>query len=78
MDWYDPTSTNTKSGGAVYKGMFTAAPAPNTIPEAYRNEMRKATVTIYWTNYLKGTNMVVRSRQVETFVARYGIQNYVY
>jgi len=40
--------------------------------------MRAITVTIYWTNYLRSTNAMVRTRQMQTFVARNGMQNYVY
>ena len=42
--------------------------------------MRAITVTLYWTNYSKKPNQtqVVRSRQMQTYVARYGMQNYLY
>jgi len=41
--------------------------------------MRTATVTIYWTNYPAGTNTpIVHSRQFQTYVARYGMQNYIF
>jgi uncharacterized protein (TIGR02598 family) len=80
-DWYDPTRTNTQSAGVTYRGFFTNSVAPSSIPAAYRDSMRTATVTVYWTNYPSGggTNSpVVHSRQFQTLVARYGMQNYVY
>jgi type II secretory pathway pseudopilin PulG len=78
-DWYDPTRTNTQSAGVIYQGFFSNSAAPDTIPTAYRDKMRTATVTVFWTNYPAGTNSaVVHSRQFQTYVARYGMQNYVY
>ena len=78
-DWYDPTGTNTQSGGVTYQGFFSNSAAPSSIPAAYRDNMRAATVTLYWTNYPSGTNgPVVHSRQFQTYVARYGMQNYVF
>jgi type II secretory pathway pseudopilin PulG len=78
-DFYDPTRTNTQSGGVTYSGFFSNSAAPTTIPAAYRDSMRTATVTVYWTNYPTGSsNAVVHSRQYQTFVARYGMQNYVF
>ena len=76
-DWYDPSRTNTQSGGVMYQGSFSATNAPTTLPAAYRDKMLTATVTVYWTNNLNGTS-VVHSRQMQTYVARYGMQNYVY
>ena len=79
-DYYDPTRTNTLSGGATYTGFFSNSAAPNTIPSAYRDNMRTTTVTVFWTNYLAGASNspVVHSRQYQTYVARYGMQNYIY
>jgi len=78
-DWYDPSRTNTQSGGVTYTGFFSNSAAPSSIPAEYRDNMRTATVTIYWTNYPSGsTNPIVHSRQFQTYVARYGMQNYVF
>ena len=80
-DFYDPTRTNTQSAGVTYSGFFSNSAAPTSIPAAYRDSMRTATVTVYWTNYISGAgtnNTVVHSRQFQTYVARYGMQNYVY
>ena len=51
-----------------------------SVPNDYKDNMRALTVTIYWTNYLQkpNTNVIVRSRQMQTYVARFGMQNYVY
>jgi len=76
-DWYDPTRTNSQSGGVMYKGFYSTSNAPSSVPVAYRDKMRTATVTIYWTNYTKANTPVVQSRQMQTYVARYGMQNYI-
>jgi len=76
-DWYDPTRTNTQSGGVMYQGFFSIANSPSSLPAAYRDQMRFATVTVYWTNYYNTNTPVVHSRQMQTCVARYGMQNYV-
>jgi hypothetical protein len=43
----------------------------------YTNNMRGLTITVFWTNRIGKAN-VTFSRQLETYIARYGIQNYVY
>jgi type II secretory pathway pseudopilin PulG len=77
-DYYDPTGTTTTEG-TVYQGIYSASAAPTTLPADYRNNMRLVTVTLYWTNYLGGSKGIkVQSRQMQTYVARYGMQSYVY
>src|ERR1051326_816310 len=76
-DWYDPSRTNTQSGGVKYQGFFSITNSPSGLPAGYRNQMRLATVTIYWTNFYNGTTPTVHTRKMQTYVARYGIQNYV-
>jgi type II secretory pathway pseudopilin PulG len=77
-DWFDPTRTNTQSGGTPYTGFYSTGPGPSSIPAAYRDKMRTATVTIYWTNNPGTNRQLVHSRQMQTYVARYGMQNYLY
>lgn len=71
---YDPMAKN----GTLYSG--TIATNLPSITTAYRTNMRLVTVTVYWTNYSKKPNQtqIVRSRQMQTFVARYGMQPYLY
>jgi len=76
-DWYDPTRTNTQSGGVMYQGYFSVTNVPSSIPAAYSDKMQAVTVTIYWTNYLNTNTPIVHSRQMQTYIARYGMQNYV-
>jgi len=78
-DWYNPNGTNTQSTGALYRGLVSAD-SPAGVPGAYKNNMRTITVTLFWTNYPHGqaNSQIVRSRRMQTYVARYGMQNYVY
>jgi len=77
IDYYDPAGTNTQSAGATYRGFITTN-AVTGVANDYKDNMRAITVTSYWTNYLRSTNAMVRTRQMQTFVARNGMQNYVY
>src|SRR5713101_1081150 len=73
-NWYVPPS-----GKPLYVGLITVTNAPTSIPADYRNSMKQVTVTLYWTNYAHGsTNPIVRSKTMQTYVARYGMQNYFY
>ena len=74
-NWYDPSDT---SKGTVYVG-FVTTNAPAVGLAAYTNNMRAVTVTVYWTNHIHGNNTpLVRTRQMQTYVARYGMQSYLY
>ena len=79
LDYYDPAGTNGNATGATYRG-FISTNAAAGLPNDYAANMRTVTVTIFWTNYPQGlaTNGIVRTRQMQTLVARYGMQNYVY
>jgi len=75
-DYYNPAASN----GAVYNGTISVTKNPAGIPASYANNMRAITVTLFWTNYphKPQTNIIVRSRSMQTFFARYGMQNYIY
>jgi Tfp pilus assembly protein PilV len=79
VDYYNPSGTNNNTYGAYYNGTVSIA-APANIPAAYSANMKSITVTVYWTNSLANpsTNVIVRSRQMQTLVARYGMQDYIY
>ena len=78
VDLYDPLGKTNQTSGAVYVGFISnSVPDPTMVPPTYRTNMRAITVSIYWTNYT-GTNKIVHSRQMQTYVARYGMQNYIY
>jgi prepilin-type N-terminal cleavage/methylation domain-containing protein len=75
---FDPLSKNNQAGEVVYHGTVLIEP-PDAIPDsaAYKTNMRLVTVALHWTNY-NGSNALVRSRQMQTQVARYGQQNYLW
>ena len=71
--YYDPAgqTNGSGSGGMVYTvktAISTDTPAAN-----YGPAMRRVTVQVSW---LSGN--ISRRREVSTFVARYGMQNYIY
>jgi hypothetical protein len=75
---YDPLGITNNCGGAQYKGYLQASvPATGELPEAYRTNMRTITVTLYWTNY-NGRKITVHRREMQTRVARSGMQNYIW
>jgi type II secretory pathway pseudopilin PulG len=75
---YDPLGVTNGCSGAKYTGYVTASvPAAGELPEGYRTNMRTITVTVYWTNY-NGGQRIVHTREMQTRVARNGMQNYVW
>jgi type II secretory pathway pseudopilin PulG len=74
VDYYDPQTSN--NVGTRYQG-FVSASIPTDVPAAYRTNMRTINVTLYWTNY-SANQTIVRTRQIETRVARSGMQNYLW
>ena len=75
---YSPTSA-TNSQGVVYSATVSIdtldkAPEKQTFNSVnYQDDMRKVTVQLNWT-----TGNIPRTRSLSTYVARYGLQNYVY
>jgi prepilin-type N-terminal cleavage/methylation domain-containing protein len=73
---YNPLSTN--NSGVTYKGNVTIGPATNlTTNPSYQNNMCLVTVSLNWTNSNHGTP-VPHTRQMQSEVARYGLQNYIW
>jgi hypothetical protein len=69
-DYFDPTATN-GSSGVVYSGTVAIAAFPyNT---SYKDNMRQLTLTVQWTS-----DTIQRRRTNVTYIAKDGIQNYVY
>ena len=67
---YDPTATNLNTG-IIYNGTVTISAAP--VPTSYSNDMRMVTVGLNWK-----TGKVNRNRTFTTYIARNGLQNYIY
>ena len=75
---YDPLGATNGHGGAKYQCYISASiPASGEVPEAYRTNMRTVTVTLFWTNYYAGS-AVIKKREMQTRVARNGMQNYIW
>jgi|SRR6266852_1914273 len=76
-DFYNPSGTNSGTAGTTYQGVISLA-TPSGVPAAYVNRMRSVTVSLYWTNYSQKplSNIVVHQRQMQTYVAKYGMQSY--
>lgn len=66
---YDPNDTN--STQLLYRGTMTITNCP--ISSTYSNDMKMATITLNWT-----TGSLRRSRTFTTYIARNGLQNYIY
>ena len=74
-EWYDPASPDP---GVMYAGSVSVTAPATEVPADYRNNLRMVTVTVCWTNYLHGSSTPIpRSRQMQTCVARYGMQSYL-
>jgi len=75
---YDPLSSTTNAAGVAYFGTLTVGPAtaiPSTV--SYAPNMAMVTVDLNWTNYNHGL-AIPHSREMQTQVARYGLQNYIW
>ena len=75
---YDPMSTNSATAGAQYTGNVVISPA-SSIPStaSYAQNMCLVTVNLAWTNW-NGKKALPHIRQMQTQVARYGLQAYVW
>ncbi len=67
-----PTDTNNAStSGFVYTGTVTVTNAP--LSESYASQLRAIQIDLTWTS-----GNITRTRQMTTYVSKYGLQNYVY
>lgn len=74
---YDPLATN-QSGGAMYYGTVTTNTASSIpITSSYQSRMCLVTVSLSWTNS-SSPRPQRHNRQMQTQVARYGMQNYIW
>jgi uncharacterized protein (TIGR02598 family) len=68
-DRYDPNAATDK--GITYNGTIAITPCP--ISSSYSNDMKLVVVSVNWK-----TGTIDRNRTYSTYVARYGLQNYIY
>jgi type II secretory pathway pseudopilin PulG len=69
-EYYDPDAP-ASSKGTVYNGRVTVNACP--LSSSYASSMRQVTVTLTWT-----TRDIAHTRSLTTYIAKDGIQNYVY
>ena len=70
---YDPQATQGQQGLA-YQGTMTITDVPSgAIDASYAPHMKKVVVTLNWT-----TCSLNRTRQFQSYISRYGLQDYVY
>ena len=76
QDSYDPLGAAENAAGTVF-GVTVATNAPDSIPDnaPYKHDLRLVTITVSWTNF-NGDTPIVHNRQMQTHIARYGLQNY--
>ncbi len=75
--YFYPNGDTNISTGITYNGSI-AITTP-TLPESYYSEMRQVTVTVNWysgSNW--STGKIKHQLQAVTYVAHFGMQNYVY
>jgi len=72
---YDPSRSG--SSGQTYYGTINVA-TPSVIADSasYKTNTRVATVSLCWTNF-NGKKPIVHTRDMQTLVARYGLQTYM-
>ena len=76
IEYYDPLGLTNNTTGGTYRG-YISSTVPTDLPLAYRTNMRTITVTVYWTNYV-GRRGTLYTRSMQSRVARFGMQNYIY
>ena len=71
-EYYSPCLQASGKGGTAYTITYSWTNGPTILPPSYRTNMMLVTVNASW----KSGN-VPRSRSMQSYVARYGIQRYV-
>jgi hypothetical protein len=72
-NYYYPLADKDRSKGVAYLGTMTITNAGLIPTASYESDMRRIVVEVRW---MSGN--VERTRTMSTFVARNGVQNYVY
>jgi hypothetical protein len=69
--FYATDSTNTTTGQFAYEGTVVVSDA--AISESYADQLRNIHITLTWVS-----GNITRTREMSTFVSKFGLQNYVY
>jgi hypothetical protein len=68
---YYPKALNYGNPGIIYNGTVTIGNGPSG--QSYSTDLRKVTINLSWTSGGKS-----HQRSMSTYVAHYGLQNYIY
>jgi type II secretory pathway pseudopilin PulG len=71
-EYYSPSGQASGKGGTAYTVTYNWTPKPASLPPSYRTNMMLVTVTASW-----NSGKTPRTRSMQSYVARYGIQRYV-
>lgn len=74
---YDPLAGSAPTGGTMYYGLVSTNAVNISNSTSYKPNMRLVTVTLFWVTQ-NGPRPQTHFRQMETQVARYGLQNYIW
>jgi prepilin-type N-terminal cleavage/methylation domain-containing protein len=69
--FYATESTNSTTGQFSYEGTVVITQAP--IAESYAEHLRSIQIKLTWVS-----GRITRTREMSTFVSKFGLQNYVY
>ena len=73
LEQYVPASAGVPASGVMYTGQVAVTSVTLDPPATYSANMKKFTVTVTWSS-----GNVLCTRSASTYVAKYGIQNYIY
>ena len=77
--YYYPAIGNTGlNSGVCYTGRLSIDSVSLEPWASYASDMRRVTVQVQWVSRFGPSNTLVRTRRMRTYVARYGMQNYIY
>lgn len=78
QETYDPLDVTNHEAGVLYYGTVTTNAASSISDTAsYKGNVCLVTATVNWTNF-NGHKSMGHTRQMQTQVARYGLQNYIW
>lgn len=73
--YFDPANPNKTP---VYWCKMIVTNVPSSFPSSYSGNMRQVSVVVLWTNYSGRAGAIPHARTNQTYVAWYGVQNYVF
>ena len=78
-EYYYPAIGGTGVGsGASFTGSLSVSSVSLSPAPSYASDMRQVLVSVKWVSSCGPKKSLVRTREMRTYVARYGMQNYIY